>query len=122
MYQDFRSIFLKILESIEYHGDKDKYIKNFYNAIHLTALNNLIDTLPTDRKEQLNKQLSGCQTKSELADILKQYFKEEEFGQEIQDSSQNLTEDYISEILPTLSIRQRDKLGKLLDALALPDF
>lgn len=52
MYHDFRSIFLKILEGIEYHGDKDKYIKNFYNTIHLTALNNLINKLPTDRKEQ----------------------------------------------------------------------
>lgn len=108
---DPKQILIKILEIIGYSEDKDKFATEFLQNVSLQSLLDLFNTLPQDKKDQMQKDISLAGSDAvKLQKILKNYFSEEQINTALQNSSKNAITEYIKTIEPTLSDPQKQSL------------
>lgn len=109
--EKYKAIILEILNIVSFSEDKEVFANKFVETVNLQSLNELVKTLPEDKKsslkEQIEKNLNDAQKISEL---LKSYFSEEQAVKAIQNSSRDMLIEYIESIKNTLSEEQRKKL------------
>lgn len=109
---DPKQILIRILEIIGYSEDKDKFATEFLQNVSLQSLLDLFNTLPQDKKDQLQKDVSLVgNDPQKLQGILKNYFTEEQINTALQNSSKNAITEYIKTIEPTLSDPQKQSLA-----------
>ena len=102
---------LRILDIIGYSEDKEKFTTEFLQNISLQALLDLFNTLPLDKKDQIQQQIASAGNNPQAArDLLKNYFTESQIEDGIQNASKNAVTEYMKAIDPTLSETQRTSI------------
>ena len=109
---DPKAILLRILDIIGYSDDKEKYATEFLQNVSLQALLDLINTLPQDKKDQLQEKIAqiGNDT-TKMQEELKAYFTDSQLEQAIENSAKNAVTEYMKAIDPTLSETQRTNIA-----------
>jgi hypothetical protein len=111
---DAKSIILKILDTIDYSDDKERFADEFLQSVQLHALSNLIQSLPADRQNEIKEELTkNSNSPDVVAGVLKKYFSESEIQQSVQKEAQDAVSDYIKTINNSLSAEQRNNIIKL---------
>ena len=114
MPQSINDLLKKILESIDYEGDKGAFAKDFLQTIEKQALSDLIESLPNEKKDKLKQKLSQNLQKPEgVSAVLKGYFPEQQITKALENAAKNGVSEYIQAILPTLNEEQKTKLTEL---------
>ena len=108
---DAKAILLKILDAIGYSEDKDKFATEFLQNVSLQALLDLFNTLPVDKKDQIQQQItSAANNPQAIQEALKTYFTDLQLQEAIKNSAKNAVTEYIKTVEPTLSDSQRQNL------------
>jgi len=72
---DAKSIILKILDTIDYSDDKERFADEFLQSVQLHALSNLIQSLPADRQNEIKEELTkNSNSPDVVAGVLKKIF------------------------------------------------
>ena len=116
---DPKQILLRILEIIGYSEDKDKFATEFLQNVSFQALLDLFNTLPQDKKDQIQQQITNANNDiSKVQQALSQFFTEDQISKSIENSSKNAVEEYIKTIEPTLSQEQKQNLANYFNEIA----
>ncbi len=108
---DPKAILLKILDIIGYSDDKDKFATEFLQNVSLQALLDLFNTLPQDKKDQLQQKIANIgQDAAKMQEELKAFFTEGQLEQAVENASKNAVTEYMKAINPTLSDTQRTSI------------
>jgi len=119
MNEDFKNILIKILETINYSEDKDEFVAEFLKNIQLESLLDLINTLPSNKQEDIKNQLSkSSDNQKKVAEILEIYFLQDQIQQSLENVSKNAVIKYIQTISQTLSDSQRANLIEVLESFS----
>ena len=109
---DPKQIILKVLDIIGYTNDRDKFAAEFLQNVSLQALLDLFNTLPQDKKDQLQQKLTDIGSDAvKMQEELKNYFAQAQLEQAIENSAKNAVTEYIKTIDPTLSDSQKQNLS-----------
>lgn len=115
---DPKAILLRILDIIGYSEDKEKFATDFLQNVSLQALLDLFNTLPQDKKDQIQQQIASAGNNPQaLRDILKSYFTESQIEDAIQSASKNAVTEYMKSIDSTLSDTQRTSIANFAKEL-----
>ena len=115
---DPKVILLRILDIIGYSKDKEKFATEFLQNVSLQALLDLLNTLPQDKKDQLQQQIASVGNNPQtVSELLKSHFTQSQIEQGIQNASKNAVTEYMKAIDPTLSETQRTNLVNLFEEL-----
>ncbi len=112
---DPNQIIKRVLEIIDYQGDKELLTKNLMEACQVQAVKRLVDRLPEDKKAQFEDAGSDP---SPLAESLRQTFSEEETKEALRKASEKVFADYLNTLIPTLSESQKSSLDSYLNTLS----
>ena len=102
--------FYKILDIIEFSGNKEELYNKIVGLIYFNSLVDLIETLPEDKKEEAGKAILGTKDQ-EQADNVKKYFSEEQITDALKKSSEKIFSEYYNSIKTTLSESQLTQLN-----------
>ena len=109
---DPKAILLRILDIIGYSEDKEKFATEFFQNVSLQALLDLLNTLPQDKKDQLQQKIASLGSDAaKVQGELKAYFTDSQLEQAIENSAQNAVTEYMKAIDPTLSDSQKQNLA-----------
>jgi len=107
-----KAILLRILDIIGYSEDKEKFATEFFQNVSLQALLDLLNTLPQDKKDQLQQKIASLGSDAaKVQGELKAYFTDSQLEQAIENSAQNAVTEYMKAIDPTLSDSQKQNLA-----------
>lgn len=115
MIQNPKNILLKILNRVDYSGNKEIFADEFLKNCQLEALNNLIAKLPQEKQDIIKQQLQN--SNKAVGGLVKEYFTDQEYLEELKIVSADTLKEYIETIQPTLSSSQKDKLQLFLSSL-----
>jgi spermidine/putrescine-binding protein len=115
---DAKSFMLKILDTIGYADDRENFSDEFIKNTNLQSLSNLIQTLPSDKQDEVKQKLTENSNNPEVVtSILTKYFSQPEIQQSLQKAAQDMMSDYLQSINNSLSIEQKDNLTKVFAEL-----
>lgn len=108
---DPKAILINILHIIDYREDKDKFATEFLQNVSLQALLDLFNTLPLEKKDQIQQQITNAGNNPQAVEqILKGYFTQSQIQDAIQNASKNAVTEYMKAIDSTLSETQRTSI------------
>ena len=108
---DAKAMLLKILDAIGYSEDKDKFATEFLKNVSLQALLDLFNTLPVDKKDQIQQQVTDAgNNPAAIRETLKTYFTDSQLQEAIRNSAKKAVTEYIKTVEPTLSDSQKQNL------------
>lgn len=110
----FRDTLNKILDIVEYSGDKASFINQFIELSMTQLINNLMPTL-TDEKQLEIKQRMGLVQDEAKIKIFNEYFSSEIIEKEIQQVLVSNLADYLRDISPLLNEEKRKKIKDVLE-------
>lgn len=111
----------KILDIIGYSEDREKFSTEFLQNVSAQALLDLFNTLPQDKKDQLQQKITSLGNDTvKMQEELKVYFTEEQIQQAIENSAKNAMQEYIKTIQPTLSDSQKQNLTNYFSEITKP--
>jgi len=103
-------IFLdQVLTIINYQKDKDFFTNNFISFSIQKSLEEYIELLPEERKNEIQSLLNENDP-NELQEKIKPYIQTEEYKNLLQENTKKLFLDYLGAIMPTVSEEQKSKL------------
>jgi hypothetical protein len=105
-----RDLILKILEAIEYPGDKNKCADDFLENIQMQALVGLLQSLPISRQNEIKTYFSQALSPQDQVSYLQKYFSPELVQTALKNASKKIMTDYLEGIQASLSFRQKQNL------------
>lgn len=115
---NYKALLLKILITIEYEEDKEKFIEEFIQSIQPQSIVDLLQSLPSDKQAEIMQQLSkNANNPEQFNTIIKKCFSEEELEKALEKASRETTTQYIQAIKPSLSPTQEENLVKVINEL-----
>lgn len=115
---DPKTILLGILDIIGYSEDKEKFAAEFLQNVSAQALLDLFNTLPQDKKDQIQGQLTSVGgNPQELEQVLKTYFTQAQIQDALQNASKNAVTEYMKAIDSTLSETQKTNIANFAKEL-----
>lgn len=109
-----RSIILKVLEIINFLGDKEKFADDFITNIRLQSLLDLSRSLPEEKRGEFKAKIQNNQGDSAKIDpLLKEYFPAELINKSLEDTASNAIVEWLKAISGTLSDQQKGRLDSL---------
>ena len=111
----YKIILLKILDAIEYAGDKEKFAREFIFDTQIQAVINLHKTLSEDRQIQFGESLRKTNNEPQkIAGILGEYFTQEHMEKTFSQTAVSEIRGFLKTINKTLSDSQRQKTFEVL--------
>jgi hypothetical protein len=104
-------ILLEVLNIIEYQEDKQKFIDDFLANAQKQAAVNILQMLPQEKKEALQKQ-------EENKDLFAEIFTPEVMDKALIDVMVLQFQGFLQTIIPTLPSEKKDKLLHYLDSIS----
>lgn len=116
---DPKQIILKILEIIDYQDDKEKFTRDFLEAIHKKTISHLVGSLNEEQKISLEEKLSGVvRSPEEISKVLFEFITEDQYQMIAKKVSGEIMRNYLETIAPSLSEDQTRKLDQYFLATA----
>jgi hypothetical protein len=104
------------LNAIDYKEDKELFIADFLQNVQLQSLQNLLQTLPADKLQNIKLQLlASTNDQNKITEILKTSFSQDQIQHAIENAAKEGVSSYIKVIDDLLSDAQRDNLIKVLE-------
>ena len=100
---DPKVILIRILNTIGYSEDKEKFATEFLQNVSAQVFLDLFNTLPQDKKDQLQQKIQSLGNNAgKMQEELKAYFTDSQLEQAIENSAKNAVMEYMKTIDPTL--------------------
>lgn len=113
------NIVSKVLDSIDYKGDRQDFMDKFITLISREALTELADRLPEDKRGSLKNDLANVNDLAAAQNTLSKYFQAEECKDALSRATVKSLAGYIESITPELSDQQRTNLKSSLQSLVV---
>lgn len=117
MSDDPRQLIIKILQAINYEGDRDKYADDFLSLCLQQAIIDLLPDLSPEDQKKFTETIFQISAVDELASILLEYFPKEKYENAIKEASRKTFDDYLKTIIPNLN---QDQINSLKQYLSQP--
>lgn len=111
--QDPRSFLSRILEIIEYTGDREKFVEDFLINIKLEAIINVINNKYPDKKDIFKQSIKELKTPEQVKEFIANNISEDDYVKEIEEVTPKAMNEYFRAIEPTLNDQQRVNLQSL---------
>lgn len=120
-----KDILLKILEAIDYSGDKEAFVALFLHLTYRQAILNLAQKLSTDNLTKFTHDLSlnvgdPVRLSNEVAKVLSIYFNEQQKAEVLEATVTKAMADWMQEVVPMLSDVQKQKLAAVAQGVSAP--
>jgi hypothetical protein len=116
----YYKVFLKILEVVNFKGNKEGFIEQFCINVYLQSLIDLTHSLSLKEREELVMDISASRNNAEdIAEIIKRCFGEEQRLKATKVAATNALIKYVSTILPVLSSLQEQKIINFFQEFSL---
>ena len=116
-----KDILIRVLTIINYQEDKDKFANDFLDLCLKKALVDMMESLPEEKKTEVRARFSANITPEEAAKVMQIYFTPQQYMQNLQNATQYLFQDYLKNIMPSLSEAQKAELQQYLTSLIPPE-
>lgn len=116
---DLKASLQNFLETIEYPDNKEEFINKLISTMYLETLDELLNTLPQDKREALKQQFTSVSTPEAMQEIVNNNFDQKTFEEALKRNSRKIFTEYVDTISPTLSEEQRVKLQAYLSSVVL---
>lgn len=116
-----QNIVQEVLTIIDYQGDREQMAQTFLQLVNDQAILTMIDNLDSEKKSEFLKKANEQQldeNSPEFATLAKEYFTDDLYVKAVKDSTEKLFAKYLTELMPTLSTEQQDKLFGYLGSLS----
>lgn len=110
-------VIIKLLELIDYSGDKEKFANSFIEICQQEAIADLYSSLPKDKQIKLQQEISEQEDLTKVQQVFKKYFSGADYGEALKKSTQANFEDYIQSVFPQISDEQQNKVMVFLDSI-----
>lgn len=107
---DLRDFLNKFLDTINYPDDKQEFINKLLSVIYLETIDNLIQTLPSERQALVTQAFQGAKTPDFLQQTVGNIFDPALFNDTLQSTSQKVFNEYLQTIETVLTQDQKVKL------------
>lgn len=118
MNQDPKDIIIKVLDIINYQKDKESYAKEFLGFCYQKAFLSYLETLPEEKQKELQQQLPEGSSPEKVKELLSGLVSTQEYEQSLEKAIKEVFDDYLKEIMPSLSEDQITNLQAYLSSLA----
>jgi len=114
MQINYQVLILKILEAINYTGDKEKFVKDFVTNTQLQTFAALAETLSPEKQKKLAEDTVSVQEDQEKAlNILKEYFTEEQIQKAFEEAGIGEIKGLLESVKNTLNEEQKQSVVSL---------
>ncbi len=117
MNNKFFEILDQVLTIMDYKEDKQKFILEFSDLCFGKTVSDIIEGLPQDKKQMLEKEILDEKDANKQSAIIKKYMSASEYNQRLEKVSGELFGDYIKTIMPTLSPERSAELKSYLSSV-----
>ncbi|HRN95900.1 MAG TPA: hypothetical protein PLD54_00460 [Candidatus Levybacteria bacterium] len=100
----------KILDLIGYTADKDQFIKEFIELVHLKTMQSVLLTFPEDKQKEISDQLVNANHEDVVKKVIVDNFQKELYSKMLSDTYAEMIREYIESIVPSLSKVQISEL------------
>jgi len=107
---------LKVLNILDFKGDKQAIADKLLELCYHQALFGLINGLSIDKQEKIKKELGKAKSKEDFIKLAHNYFSEKQFLEAVEKATSSVFIKYMEEISPLLSEKQLEKLKLYLDS------
>lgn len=107
----------KVLDIIDYSGDRDAFVRKFTNTIYIQATISLVDQLPEEKRNEFADSDIKLEDSARVDEFLAENLSREQILQAYELASADLFGKYIETIEPSLNEKQRKDLADLLESL-----
>ena len=104
----------QILNIIGYEDDMEKFAQEFLTMCMAQASAKVLSNLSPNAQKEIQEKLKKAKDQSEITTVLSEYQNITEYNNTLQQITQENFEEYIEEILPTLTQVQKERLLKFL--------
>lgn len=105
----YKDVLYQILTIIEYQNNKEKFTEEFETLNRLDAMAEIVKKLP----QELQEQIKISQSPEDLQHLINLTEYKDVYGQ----VSQKALEEFISSIVPQLSVTKKEKIVSLFNTL-----
>lgn len=117
-----KKLLLKILDAIDFVGQKEAFADMFANLIFEEAVYALMQTLPEKQREKVAKKWdNNMGNHAALTSLLEHYFTKQQLTEATEKVAHKAMYDYLQSIDRTLSNEQKEKLFKLTEEIKYED-
>jgi uncharacterized membrane-anchored protein YjiN (DUF445 family) len=118
MYENLPTILSSILTIINSHENKETVTHDFLQVCRQATVLTLIENLPQEKQQELKQRIAAI-TSGELGkQIILSYFSDEEYQKTLDEASRKLFQEYIADILSTVSQTTKETLKNYLKEVA----
>ena len=114
MNQDPQDVIMRILEIIEYPGNRLKFTKKFVALCHYKACWTLVERLSLEDQEEIKKKIDKNITPIALKMHLVQWYAADEYKTALQEASKKLFVETFSKVVSGLSGDKKEELKRLI--------
>lgn len=120
-----REFFSQLLLAIDYQGDREKLVSDFLVDIKLKALAKARQKISEEGRTSLDQELkklikAGNDDTKAYADILNKHISRDVYKDALQNASEEIMRQYLTALQPSLSLEQKQVIGKLMKGFGEP--
>jgi hypothetical protein len=109
MNNNLKEQIIKILETINYTGDKEKCTNDLLGLCTQQMVLDITSNLPQEKLDLLKQKPKGDNPEKTL-EVLEKVVGEEEIAKSLEKATQDVFQDWLKTVEPTLSNNQKDNL------------
>lgn len=110
--------FVKILETIQYSGDKETFARQFFEQCERQAMISLINKIPFEKKHEVTAILAAKENLQAQLETLKDYFTEDDRQQALEKATARTFHELLEDFAPTLTAEQKQYLQAHLQIIS----
>lgn len=117
-FKDPHAMLLRILEIIDYQGDKNQFAWEFIDLCARKAMLNCITAVPKDDRDKIDTALKEVKTIEDTITVLTQHIPKTSYEKHLEEVSKLMFRDYINTVFPTLNPSQQKALTDYLTQIS----
>ncbi len=114
MQQDSKTILSKVLDIISYEDNKEAFIDEFLELVQARTFSSIAGNLPQEKQDELKQEIDSPR----MQQIIKDIASTTEYKAQANNVFTQMFDEYIEDILPTLTKEQVKNLDLYLASLA----
>ena len=108
-----------ILSIIEYSGNKELFVKDFFDIAIKRAFATFIQNKSPEEQEKLQQQFAAHTTPEPMQQLIDSYLQQGEYADLLNITLKDLLYDFLQTIYPTLSDAQKQKLDNYITSVTI---
>lgn len=118
MNNDPKTIILEFLDIIGYENDRVSHAEEFLQLCQQRAVYSVLNKLPEEKQKEIIEELKINHSPEAIVATLQKYATKEEYSTALTHVTEQSFQEYLTQILPTLSGEQMKKVGEYFQKLS----